>query len=188
MVTQKGCTPKPETRNGNFVLFGQSLGGALALRLGASVEDRTRLRAVIAESAFSDCRAIARERLSLSWLTWPLQWTLALFISNSYSPIKTIDRVAPTPFLLMHGTADQIVPVRHSLRLYKRAREPKEIWLYGRGHARAFADPAPRERLVRCLAGHLPGGRVPSSERGRVRPRTNSPRGFHGQSVRKRAL
>jgi hypothetical protein len=146
---------QPETRDGNFVLFGQSLGGALALRLGASVEDRSRVRAVIAESAFSDYRAIAREKLKGFWLTWPFQWPLALFISNGYSPIKTIDRISPTPVLLLHGTTDEIVPVRHSVRLYKAAREPKEIWYYDRGHTRAFADPEMRGRFVTYLEDRL---------------------------------
>lgn len=146
---------QPETRDGNFVLFGQSLGGALALRLGASIADRARLRAVIAESALSDYRAIAREKLAGLWPTWLFQWPLAMLVNNRYSPIKTIDRIAPTPLLLMHGTADNIVPARHSVRLYKAASKPKELWLHDRGHTRAFQDLAMRERFARYLDDHL---------------------------------
>src|SRR3954470_21194605 len=45
-----------------IILFGQSLGGALAIYYAAHGEHRDRLRAVIADSAFSDYRLVAREK------------------------------------------------------------------------------------------------------------------------------
>ncbi|HYN87746.1 MAG TPA: alpha/beta hydrolase, partial [Ardenticatenaceae bacterium] len=43
--------------------------------------------------------------------------------------------ISPRPLLLMHGTADQVLPDRCSHDLYRRAREPKQILLYpGCGH------------------------------------------------------
>jgi len=149
------ATEQPETRDGRFILFGQSLGGALALRLAADLPDRSKLAAVIAESAFSSYRDIAREKLARFWLTWPLQWPLSLIVNNRYSPIDTVAHISPTPLLLMHGTTDDIVPAHHSRRLYEAAREPKEIWYYNGGHTRAFLDPAMRERFVDYLDRHL---------------------------------
>jgi uncharacterized protein len=40
------------------------------------------------------------------------------------------DRVSPRPLLLMHGTADEILPDACSRDIYRRAKEPKRIMLY----------------------------------------------------------
>ena len=39
-------------------------------------------------------------------------------------------RISPRPLLLMHGTADEILPAASSQNIYARAREPKRILLY----------------------------------------------------------
>ena len=102
---------------GPVIVYGQSLGGAIALNLVARTDDadaRTRLRAVIADSAFASYRGIAREKLDQSWLTWPLQWPLSLLISNAWSPIDVIGRISPIPLLLIHGERDVVVPPQHA--------------------------------------------------------------------------
>lgn len=40
------------------------------------------------------------------------------------------DQISPRPLLLMHGTADEILPDACSRQIYHRAQEPKEIRLY----------------------------------------------------------
>ena len=43
------------------------------------------------------------------------------------SPINWIDRVSPHPLLLVHGDADELIPLEHARRLYQKAKEPKEL-------------------------------------------------------------
>jgi dipeptidyl aminopeptidase/acylaminoacyl peptidase len=43
------------------------------------------------------------------------------------SPIDWIDRISPHPLLLVHGDADELIPVKHAHRLYRKAKEPKEL-------------------------------------------------------------
>jgi fermentation-respiration switch protein FrsA (DUF1100 family) len=43
------------------------------------------------------------------------------------SPIDWIDRISPRPLLLVHGDADELIPVKHAHRLYRKAKEPKEL-------------------------------------------------------------
>jgi len=43
------------------------------------------------------------------------------------SPINWIDRVSPRPLLLVHGDADELIPLEHARRLYQKAKEPKEL-------------------------------------------------------------
>ena len=43
------------------------------------------------------------------------------------SPIKWIDKISPRPLLLVHGDADELIPLEHAHRLYQKAEEPKEL-------------------------------------------------------------
>ena len=46
---------------------------------------------------------------------------------ETISPIRWIDKISPRPLLLVHGGADEVVPLEHAYRLYQKAKEPKEI-------------------------------------------------------------
>ena len=131
-----------------LVLFGQSLGGALAIYYAARGKHRGALRAVIADSAFADYRLIVKEKLAGFFLTWPFQWVPALTVDNDYSPLASIGALGSLPLLLIHGERDAIVPAHHSKLLYDAAPEPKELWLLpAAGHIQAVRDPALRRRL-----------------------------------------
>jgi dipeptidyl aminopeptidase/acylaminoacyl peptidase len=46
---------------------------------------------------------------------------------ETVSPINWVDKISPRPLLLVHGDADELIPVQHARRLYRKAREPKEL-------------------------------------------------------------
>mgnify|MGYP001105169027 CR=1 FL=1 len=46
---------------------------------------------------------------------------------ETVSPIKWIDKISPRPLLLLHGDADELIPLEHAYRLYEKAKEPKEL-------------------------------------------------------------
>jgi dipeptidyl aminopeptidase/acylaminoacyl peptidase len=46
---------------------------------------------------------------------------------ETVSPINWIDRISPRPLLLVHGDADELIPLEHARRLYQKAGEPKEL-------------------------------------------------------------
>ncbi len=131
------------------IVFGQSLGGALAIGAVAHSAYRTHIKGLIVDCAFADYRLIAREKLAGFWLTWPLQWPLSLTIDDEYSPLSDVREVAPIPLLIMHGEQDQVVPVHHARLLYEQAREPKSIWIFPDGsHGGTTGYPDARNRLV----------------------------------------
>ncbi|PIP48965.1 MAG: hypothetical protein COX14_01740, partial [Chloroflexi bacterium CG23_combo_of_CG06-09_8_20_14_all_45_10] len=43
------------------------------------------------------------------------------------SPIHWIDKISPRPLLLVHGDADEVVPLEQAHRLYQKAKEPKKL-------------------------------------------------------------
>lgn len=147
-----------------IALFGQSLGGSIAITALAESAYRHRVRALIVEGAFAGYRQIARDVLATSWLTWPLQWPLALAIDDTYRPLRAIAEIAPTPVLIIHGEDDRIVSTGHARDLYAAAREPKALWLVdGAGHIAALRRPELRERFVRYLQECAFAGPGPAS-------------------------
>lgn len=136
-----------------LVVYGQSLGGSVAMRLAAFTPQRDRIVAVVAESAFSSYRGIAREKLGQAWFTWPLQWPVSWLISDRHSAIEAVAGISPIPLLLIHGQRDTIVDAAHSQRLYEAAAEPRALWLFPEGrHIDAMRQEAGRSRLLAYLA------------------------------------
>ncbi|QHI70052.1 alpha/beta hydrolase [Tichowtungia aerotolerans] len=125
-----------------IILFGQSIGGVNAL----SVAGNNRFDGVVgvaADSAFSSYKGVAMDHTTL------LKPLAALLISNKFSPKKSVQNISPVPLLLIHGTADKVVPYRHAEVLLKKAGEPKELWTVPNGkHTEAlgayFTEFAPK--------------------------------------------
>lgn len=135
-----------------IVMYGQSLGGALAAYYVAHSPRRDQLRALVLESTFSDYVEIAREKFADHWITWPFQWLPYLAVDDSFSPLPSMAKISPLPLLVLHGDQDRIVPVHHAQLLYDAALEPKQLWIVpGAGHIQATGDPAVRDRLVAYL-------------------------------------
>lgn len=69
---------------------------------------------------FRDVGLIRDDRFPLSNEAW-------IDGFRAISPIQWIDRISPRPLLLVHGDADELVPLEHAHRLYQQAKEPKEL-------------------------------------------------------------
>ncbi len=148
-----------------LVLFGQSLGGAVAMYTAAT--SVMPLRAVVVESSFSDYRKIFREKLSDLVITWPLQWPLSFTVTDQYSPLAVIADLK-APLLIIHGDADLIVPVIHAHTLYAAAKGDKTLWIIEQGgHTAAFGSMREiyRPKLVEYLESRLRDGGTPPADR-----------------------
>lgn len=104
-----------------LIVFGQSIGGANALAVVGS-RKFDGIVGICTDSAFSSYKRVACEHAGL---LRPLAWGL---IGNRLSPQEYISSIAPTPLLLIHGTQDRVVNYRHAEILYKKAKQPKELW------------------------------------------------------------
>lgn len=151
MVLDKLIT-RADVDPSNLIVFGQSLGGAIALNGILHWPGYKKIRGVIIESSFEDFRGIAREKLADWWLTWPLQWPLSLAFNGDYSPAKAVSKLNGMPLLFIHGAADEIIPPHHSQRLFEAAHQPKEFWLIANmRHIEASTAPDVRYRLVKYI-------------------------------------
>ena len=143
-----------------IVMYGQSLGGALAAYYVGHSPRRDQLRALVLESAFSGYVDIVREKMADHWFTWPFQWIPKLTVDDRFSPLPSMAKISPLPLLILHGDQDRIVPVHHGRRLYEAALEPKQLWIVpGAGHIQSTGDPAVRDRLVAYLRETLEANR-----------------------------
>ena len=146
LIARPGVEPE------DIAVFGQSLGGAVALEMVAGHPAQDRLATVIVEGAFTGYRTIAREKLADLWLTWPFQWPLSLTVDGRYSPSGAVTELDGVPLLVIHGQKDEVVPPHHGERLFEAAGEPKAIWRpAAAGHIQALATVEMRKRLLAYL-------------------------------------
>lgn len=97
------------------VLFGESLGSAVALQLAVEVE----ARALVLESPFASVPAMARAVYPFLPI-WPL-------VRTRYDNIAKVARLR-MPLLVMHGERDEIVPFAQGRRVFDKAPEPKRFF------------------------------------------------------------
>lgn len=149
----------PGVSQDRLVVFGQSLGAAIAVHTVATATPSRRPRVLILESPFAGYRRIVRDKLSSVIVTWPFAWPASRFFDDEYSPERWIGKVAPVPVIVIHGTADRVVPYAHGKRLYDLASDPKGIWtVEGGGHGTALRNPEARGQFLAFLASILPTG------------------------------
>jgi fermentation-respiration switch protein FrsA (DUF1100 family) len=153
---------RPDVDPDKIIVFGQSLGGSIAIYGVAHSPEKNHIKALIVESAFADYRKIAQEKLADFWLTWALQWPLSWLFAPGYSPLNAVALVSPVPLLIIHGDADRVVPVHHARWLYAAASEPKTLWILPGGrHIGGVSNPEFRQRLVHYMLSKL----APNSHR-----------------------
>lgn len=142
---------------GGVVVFGQSLGGAIATYAVATSPRRGEVKALIVDSAFAGYRRIVRDKLIAGIVTLPLAWPASWTVEDGYSPESWIGLVSPVPVVVIHGTHDAVVPFAHAQELYRLAGEPKGFWaVEGVGHVAALSRPEVRKQFLDFLESVFP--------------------------------
>jgi pimeloyl-ACP methyl ester carboxylesterase len=140
------------------VLFGSSLGGAVALQAAAG---DTRVRGVIAQSAFADLREIVEERARGFGILFRssdvaeairLAERKAAFRADEVSPRALGPRIH-VPVLLLHGEKDRETSPAHARRIYDALAGPRRlVMVAGAGHNDVFGRPETWREVETWLA------------------------------------
>ena len=110
-----------------IVVFGRSLGGAVAAHLASEKNPKV----LIIESAFTSVGDMGAR-------IYPYM-PVKLLIRYHYRTIDYIDRVK-CPVMVIHSPDDELVSFRQGRRLYDAAREPKEFLEITGGHNGGFLE------------------------------------------------
>lgn len=114
LVQQRGVNPN------QIYIYGHSLGGAIAIDLAVRHPEAAGL---IVEGSFTSTRAMVDFQKGLFWL-----FPIDLLLTQRFDSLSKVDRLQ-MPVLFIHGTADNVVPVEMSKKLFDAAPDPKQLYI-----------------------------------------------------------
>lgn len=120
LVSERKVSPE------EIILYGESLGGAVAIDLAG----KRRAKALITEATLSSAKDVAR-------VVYP--FFPAFLISSNFDSVKKIKEIT-IPKLIIHSQNDEIIPFEQSLRLIKASPEPKKHLVLIGSHNTCYVD------------------------------------------------
>ena len=116
-----------EIAPGQVIVWGRSLGGAIAARTAA----HHRVGIVVVESTFTSLKDLADDLF-----TWVPAWLLTNYAYETAHYLENLD----VPVLVIHSRDDEIIPFHHGERLYDSLNGPKAFTEIQGSHNRGFLD------------------------------------------------
>lgn len=134
------CSSAESRAERKLVLFGQSLGGHIAINLASRMPQ---VQGLIFDCAFTSFIDIAKFKYPI------ISWLASRIVNQPYSAIDVIGELQ-IPILAMHSQLDLSVPLRMGQALYgKIVHERKQNWWYSGGHLHSYLHP--REFTTKVL-------------------------------------
>jgi uncharacterized protein len=154
-----------EEGHGRVITFGGSMGGIAVIRHAALLGGIDGVVSVSAPARWDGHDSEAVRRMVWFTATPTGRWLLragGVRISRQWArvedPADLVDRIAPTPLLVVHGKDDHYFDEENAWLLYRRAKEPKRLLLATHfGHAEdGFTAPFAEQIAGEVLATMAP--------------------------------
>jgi len=127
----------------NIVIFGRSMGGAVAANLATEVK----AGAVILESTFTSVPDMAAELYP--WLP------VYMLVRIRYDNLEKIKAIK-SPIMVLHSREDEIIPFRHGKALFIAANDPKIFFFLKSSHNDSYrATPGYDLAIAKFISGHI---------------------------------
>ncbi len=142
LTEQRGFAPA------KIVVFGRSLGGAVAARLA----QETAPAALVVESSFSSVPDLARELYPFLPVGWLCRFR---YSTAEYAA------AASCPVVVVHSPGDELIPFTHGRRIFNAATAPKHFLQIRGSHNEGFLVSGSdyTDGLDKALGEYLPRGR-----------------------------
>ena len=141
LISEKNVKPN------DIIVFGRSLGGAVAVDLASKVS----CGGLIVESSFDSATEMAKGYFPF----FPAE----LLIKYRYDSISKISKVS-CPMLFTHSPADELIPFDRGKRLFEAAPEPKTFYEISGGHnQRTYLDESGYIKVIDDLLKQESAGR-----------------------------
>ncbi len=111
-----------------WILYGQSLGGAILAKTIAESSLQERADLLILDSTFASYYDLAREKLLDAPVLYPLYPLLPFLIPDQYDSRPLLKEIK-IPTLVIHGDSDPIIPEHHARDIYDNLRTRKWLWI-----------------------------------------------------------
>ncbi len=120
---------KRRIRAKDIIVYGESLGGAVAIDLAVK---HPQAGGLIVQSSFTSMAETVKQQ------DWLKIFLIDLLLTQRFNSIEKVKKLQ-VPVLFIHGTADNIVPSYMSHRLYDSAPQPKQLFTVPQaGHFRIY--------------------------------------------------
>lgn len=133
---------KRKRPNTPLVVYGQSLGGAIAQRAVWELRNEIKPDLLVIDSSFTSYRSAARQMLGHSGITWlfqPIGW---LVMSDAWAPGSRMNDMHGVPSIVIHSRQDEVINFALGEKVFKFMNEPKEFWIRESGsHNASFMGP-----------------------------------------------
>lgn len=131
-----------ENGKGKFIIYGQSLGGAIAMKALEKYEELENVDLVVQESTFMSYTDIGFHKLKQSIVLLPFSPLAYVLLTDKYSTKKFVKRLQ-RPTLVIVAENDTVVAPKFGKEIYKTLRTKKK-WLWKvpkTGHLEVYHDP-----------------------------------------------
>lgn len=131
--------------SGRVVLYGESLGTGVAVRLATARP----VAAVVLDAPYTSVADVAQ----LQYWFLPAR----LLVTNPFDVLSRISKVN-APLLVMQGDDDAVVPPAMGRAVFEAAREPKEMWVSAGGLHENAMETGGEAVMAAFLARYVDGG------------------------------
>ncbi|SPO00891.1 related to S.pombe Bem46 protein [Cephalotrichum gorgonifer] len=151
---------RAETSSHKLVIYGQSLGGAVAIRLVAKNQDADNIIGLILENTFLSMRKLIPAVI-------PMAKYVTLLCHQVWPSETLMPQITKVPILFLSGLQDELIPPSHMRQLYDLSKAPSKTWkaLPGGDHNSSVLEEGYFEAVAEFVTGLSRDGPVEEKKR-----------------------
>lgn len=147
---------RQDLKRTKVVVYGQSLGGALAIQLVAGNQGEGRIAGMILENTFTSMQKLIPS-------AFPPAKYLTRLCHQIWPSEDVLPKITDVPVLFLSGLKDEIVPPQHMSELFRICRSRRKVWrtLPNGDHNAAVLEPGYFDFIINFINEDVLGRKEP---------------------------